>query len=55
MTFAQPLMLWGMLVMALAFWMYAIAAVLHRVRTIILEREKRADWVRELAAQEKLK
>ena len=48
-------MLWGMLVMALAFWMYAIAAVLHRVRTIILEREKRADWVRELAAQEKLK
>ena len=48
-------MLWGMLVMALAYWMYAIAAVLHRVRTIILEREKRADWVRELAAQEKLK
>ncbi len=48
-------MLWGMLVMALAFWMYAIAAVLHRVRTIILEREKRTDWVRELAAQEKLK
>ena len=35
-------MLWGMLVMALAFWMYAIAAVLHRVRTIILEREKRS-------------
>ena len=48
-------MLWGMLVMALAFWMYAIAAVLHRVRTIILERERRTDWVRELAAQEKLK
>jgi heme exporter protein C len=48
-------MLWGMLIMALAFWMYAIAAVLVRVRTIILERERRADWVRELAAQEKLK
>jgi len=48
-------MLWGMLVMALAFWMYAIAAVLYRVRTIILEREKRTDWIRELAAQEKLK
>jgi heme exporter protein C len=48
-------MLWGMLIMALAFWMYSIAAVLFRVRTIILEREKRTDWVRELAAQEKLK
>jgi heme exporter protein C len=48
-------MLWGMLVMALAFWMYSIAAVLYRVRTIILERERRADWVRELAAQGRLK
>jgi heme exporter protein C len=48
-------MLWGMLVMALAFWMYSIAAVLHRVRTIILEREKRADWVRELLAEGRLK
>jgi hypothetical protein len=35
--------------------MYAIAAVLYRVRTIILEREKRADWVRELAGREPLK
>ena len=48
-------MLWGMLIMALAFWMYAIAAVLFRLRTIILERERRADWVGELAAQERLK
>jgi heme exporter protein C len=48
-------MLWGMLVMALAFWMYSIAAVLHRVRTIIIEREKRADWVRELLAEGRLK
>ena len=48
-------MLWGMLVMALAYWMYSIAAVLYRVRTIILERERRTDWVRELVAQEKLK
>jgi heme exporter protein C len=48
-------MLWGMLIMALAVWMYALAAVLFRVRTLILEREKRADWVRELAAQGKLK
>jgi heme exporter protein C len=42
-------MLTGMLVMALAFWMYSIAASLARVRSIILEREKRADWVRELS------
>ena len=48
-------MLWGMLVMALAYWMYSIAAVLYRSRTIILERERRTDWVRELVAQEKLK
>ena len=48
-------MLWGMLIMALAVWMYALAAVLFRVRTLILEREKRADWVRALAAQGKLK
>jgi heme exporter protein C len=48
-------MLVGMLIMALAYWMYAIAAVLVRVRTIILEREKRADWVRELVAKETLK
>jgi hypothetical protein len=39
-------MLTGMLVMALAFWMYSIAASLIRVRAIILEREHNADWVR---------
>ena len=38
-------MLAGMLVMALAFWMYAIAAALMRVRAIILERERSAEWV----------
>jgi heme exporter protein C len=48
-------MLVGMLIMALAYWMYAIAAVLVRVRTIILERERRSDWVRELVAKETLK
>jgi heme exporter protein C len=41
-------MLWGMLVMALAAWMYSIAVVLVRVRAIILERERNADWVRDL-------
>jgi heme exporter protein C len=41
-------MLEGMLVMAAAFWMYSIAAVLMRVRAIILERERNADWVKSL-------
>jgi heme exporter protein C len=41
-------MLTAMLVMALAFWMYSIAIALVRVRAIILERERRADWVRAL-------
>jgi len=48
-------MLWGMLIMALAFWMYSIAAVLHRVRTIILERERRAEWLRELLREGRIK
>ncbi len=41
-------MLTGMLLMALAFWMYSIAVTLVRVRCIILERERRSDWVKEL-------
>ncbi len=41
-------MLWGMLLMALAFWMYSIAVALMRVRAIILEREAHTDWVKEL-------
>jgi heme exporter protein C len=41
-------MLWGMLLMAFACWMYAIGATLARVRSIILERESRAHWVRGL-------
>jgi heme exporter protein C len=39
----------GMIVMAFAFWMYTIAAALARVRSIILERERHADWVAEYA------
>jgi heme exporter protein C len=42
-------MLWGMLLMALACWMYSIGAALVRVRSIIIEREARTRWVRELA------
>ena len=41
-------MLLGMLLMALAFWMYSIAAALIRVRCVILERERRAAWTAEL-------
>lgn len=41
------IMLWGMLLCALACWMYAIAVALMRVRTIMLERERHTDWVRE--------
>ena len=40
-------MLIGMLVMVFAFWAYAIAAALMRVRIIILERERNASWVRD--------
>jgi heme exporter protein C len=35
-------MLWGMLIMALAFWMYTIAVALARVRCEILERDAAA-------------
>ena len=41
-------MLIAMLLMALAFWMYTIAVALMRVRCIMLERERTADWVKEL-------
>ncbi|MEO5696088.1 MAG: heme ABC transporter permease CcmC [Burkholderiaceae bacterium] len=43
-------MLWGMLLMALAFWMYSIAMALMRVRSIILERERHTDWVQHAVA-----
>ena len=42
-------MLAGMLVMALAFWCYAIAASLARLRLLVLERERHADWARQAA------
>ena len=38
-------MLAGMLLMALAAWMYSIAATLSRLRAIILERERDLEWV----------
>jgi len=39
------IMLSGMLIMALAAWCYTIAVSLHRVRSIILERERGGAWV----------
>jgi len=43
-------MLTGMLVMVVAFWMYAIALMLLRVRNIILERERHTEWVKHAVA-----
>lgn len=42
------IMLEGMLVMAVAAWMYTIAAALSRVRSIILERERNSQWVAQM-------
>ena len=39
-------MLYGMLLMAMCFWMYSIAVALMRARTIMLERERNTDWVK---------
>ena len=44
-SMATP-MLTGMLVTALAFWAYCIAISLARLRVVILERERHAQWVR---------
>ena len=45
-SMATP-MLSGMLLMALAFWMYAVAVALMRLRTITLEREQHTAWARQ--------
>jgi len=47
-------MLMGMLIMALASWMYSIATILMRTRTIILERERHTTWVSDLKAKGEL-
>jgi len=46
-SMAAP-MLAGLLLMVFAFWAYAIAATLQRVRALILEREKDTEWVQAL-------
>ncbi len=44
-SMAQTMLL-GMLLCAIACWMYAIAVALMRVRAIILERERQTEWVK---------
>lgn len=44
----HPSMLWPLLLMALAFQLYYFTGVLMQARLELLEREKRAQWVREL-------
>jgi heme exporter protein C len=39
-------MLWGMLIMVLAAWMYTIAVAFARSRTLLLQRERQTDWAR---------
>ena len=46
-------MVTGMLVMVFAFWMYSIAAILHRARSILLEREQRSAWTQQAIARER--
>jgi heme exporter protein C len=41
-------MLSGMLLMTVAFWLYAFAVVFTRTRALILERERQAQWAGEL-------
>lgn len=48
-TMAAP-MLWGMLIMVAAFWMYAIAMALSRVQNIILDRERHTEWIKHAMA-----
>jgi heme exporter protein C len=43
----------GMILMALAAWFYSIAAALHRARSIMLERERNADWIMHYAGTDR--
>lgn len=44
----EPNILWAMLTMTVAFWMYSFYVILKRVRNIILERERHTEWVNDL-------
>ncbi len=45
-------MLLGMLIMAIAAWLYTIAVAFARVRNLILERERQTEWVKELLGRD---
>jgi heme exporter protein C len=45
-------MLTAMLLMTFAAWFYTIAVALHRVRSVIIEREALSDWVGKLDRQQ---
>jgi len=47
-TSMQITMQHTLLIMTIACWLYAIAVVLARVRSIILERERKTEWINEL-------
>ena len=44
-------MLQGMMIMTLAAWAYAIAVALVRVRRLILERERKTEWVNNILSE----
>jgi heme exporter protein C len=46
------IMLWGMLIMAIAAWFYTIAVALVRVRRVILERERQTEWAKAILAND---
>ena len=46
------IMLQAMLIMVFAFWAYCIAAAFARARVILLERERNAAWVKDIALKE---
>jgi heme exporter protein C len=45
-------MLVGLLLLALGFWAYTIAVALKRARCIVLERERHADWVKQMTGEQ---
>jgi heme exporter protein C len=51
-TTMDETMLITMLIMTLGFWAYSIAIAMVRVRSIILERERSSNWVRDLVRGE---
>lgn len=46
------IMLWGMLIMALACWTYTIAVAMMRVRCLITERERESNWMNAMRESE---